>query len=257
MNTDILINVFVMGKDYFVNDLQFPLPGSRKLPNPWVQGRNQTAWSHWVIHVFPARAQSSSASGLKLTGEYSSRNTRNKKYLVFMFWFTGLKRPRLLGKANAITTNLPALLHTLSMGSRSGMSFWPCGTSWPGCVPSQFPILSLATVAAQKPEKAFGSVLALPSNSRTALVITPFSAQTQTTAPCEGQWALPSPKQHTGVKKGQLLAFLGHQSQWGGDNGLRWPDCATSILLRPSTGSGRTVKSSVFCNAKCLYQQGS
>lgn len=58
MNTDILINVFVMGKDYLVNDLQLPLPGSRKsMPNPRVKGRSQAAWSHWFIHVFSAHAQ--------------------------------------------------------------------------------------------------------------------------------------------------------------------------------------------------------
>lgn len=58
MDTDILINVFVMCKDYLVNDLQFPLSGSRKsMPNLRVKGRNQAAWSYWVIHVFSARAQ--------------------------------------------------------------------------------------------------------------------------------------------------------------------------------------------------------
>lgn len=58
MNTDILINVSVMGKDYLVNDLQFPLLGSRKsMPNPRVKRKNQAAWSHWVIHVFSARGQ--------------------------------------------------------------------------------------------------------------------------------------------------------------------------------------------------------
>lgn len=125
---------------------------------------------------------------------------QKEKYLVSMFWFTGLKRPRLLGKANAITRSFSPsssffpLLYMLSMGSWSGMSFWPCGTSWPGCVPSQFP---LVTVAAQKPEKAFGSVLALLSNSRTTSVIT-HSALLQSPAPCEGN-ELPQP----------------HTAQWG------------------------------------------
>jgi len=58
MNTDVLINVFVMGKDYLVNYLRCSLPGSRKsMPNPRARGRNQAAWSQWVIHVFSAHAQ--------------------------------------------------------------------------------------------------------------------------------------------------------------------------------------------------------
>jgi len=44
MDADILINVFVMGRDYLVNDLLFPLLGSRKImPNPRVEGRNRAA----------------------------------------------------------------------------------------------------------------------------------------------------------------------------------------------------------------------
>lgn len=58
MDADILINVFVMGKDYLVNDLLFLLLGSRKImPNARVQGRNWAAWSHLVIHVFSVCAQ--------------------------------------------------------------------------------------------------------------------------------------------------------------------------------------------------------
>lgn len=93
-----------------------------------------------------------------------------------MFRFTGLKRPRLFGRANARTTSVAPsssffpLLHSLSVGS--GMSWngleWS-GMAWNGLEcpfghvgpavlpvsPPKFPLSALATVAAQKSEKGY------------------------------------------------------------------------------------------------------